>query len=272
MDASGRSRPRDVGGILEETLRLYQRNYQTFLVILAVIQIPLVVVQILFQVSVAPFAPAGDPTPAQVVSMLTRLCGLGGLFALVMFVANAAMYAAVVLAAGRAHVGAAPEPMAAYNEVLGRLGAIVGAVFLASLAVGLLSLTIIGIPFAIYLGIRWIFINQAVMLEDRGATAALSRSSELVKGSWWRVFGIALLLGVVQGIVIGLGSSVVGAVVSVFAPGPVGTAIANAFAGAIMTILVGAFALIGLTILYYDLRVRKEGFGGGEAPTGEAPY
>ncbi len=117
-----------------------------------------------------------------------------------------------------------------------------GATILAGLALLGMVITIIGIPFAIYFGIRWIFIWQAVMVEGVGARDALSRSSEAVKGDWWRVLGIAIVVGIIVwviGFVVGL-IPTVGSTIGVILSTPIG--------------------IIGATLLYYDLRVRKQGY------------
>ena len=66
------------------------------------------------------------------------------------------------------------------------MGSLIGAMVLATLAILAMSITLVGIPFAIYFGIRWAFIWQAALLEGCGAKDALSRSSDLVRDNWWR--------------------------------------------------------------------------------------
>jgi len=51
---------------------------------------------------------------------------------------------------------------------------------------------------ATYLGIRWAVVAQAITLEDCGAVDGLTRSSDLVTGRWWPVFGISLLFGLIS--------------------------------------------------------------------------
>ena len=118
----------------------------------------------------------------------------------------------------------------------------IGAQILAGLAILGMSITIVGIPFAIYFGVRWTFIWQAALLEGAGPRAALSRSSDVVNGDWWRVVGIIFVVGII-----------VGAISSVLSFIPIiGTIIG--------TILSTPIAIAGATLLYYDLRVRKEGY------------
>lgn len=54
---------------------------------------------------------------------------------------------------------------------------------------------------ALYLVIGWEFAAPVVVLEKAPVLTALSRSRTLVRGSWWRVFGIVLLTMVIAGVV-----------------------------------------------------------------------
>ncbi|MER5481033.1 hypothetical protein ABT026_29250 [Streptomyces sp. NPDC002734] len=51
----------------------------------------------------------------------------------------------------------------------------------------------------IWMGYRLIFAPAITVLEDLGPVASLRRSAALVKGDWWRVFGITYLMGMIVG-------------------------------------------------------------------------
>ena len=46
----------------------------------------------------------------------------------------------------------------------------------------------------LYFVVKWSLYNQGIIIENLSIIAALRRSSELVRGAWWRFFGIYLLL------------------------------------------------------------------------------
>ena len=48
--------------------------------------------------------------------------------------------------------------------------------------------------FTIYLVVKWSLYNQGIIAENLSAIASLRRSSELVRGAWWRFLGVYLLL------------------------------------------------------------------------------
>lgn len=54
---------------------------------------------------------------------------------------------------------------------------------------------------AIWLTIRFTLASPALMLEKQGVIKSLSRSAKLVRGSWWRVFGIQLLATILANVV-----------------------------------------------------------------------
>jgi hypothetical protein len=56
----------------------------------------------------------------------------------------------------------------------------------------------------LWIMIRFSLASPALMLEKQGIRKSLSRSAKLVRGSWWRVFGIQLLAQIIASIVASL--------------------------------------------------------------------
>jgi len=54
---------------------------------------------------------------------------------------------------------------------------------------------------ALWLMVRFSLASPALMLEKQGIVKSLSRSTKLVRGSWWRVFGIQLLATIIANVV-----------------------------------------------------------------------
>ena len=90
---------------------------------------------------------------------------------------------------------------AAFQQALRRFWSYLGSGVLYLLAVGGLCITVIGIPFGIYFGVRWSLYSLPVLLEESKAWNALGRSTELVKGSWWRVLGILIAIYLISGMI-----------------------------------------------------------------------
>ncbi|WP_055695430.1 DUF7544 domain-containing protein, partial [Streptomyces prasinopilosus] len=85
-------------------------------------------------------------------------------------------------------------------------GALPGIVLAATVGgAGAVALTVLGVLasgiVALWLMNRYSLASPTLMLEKQGVLKAMSRSAKLVRGSWWRVFGIQLLAMIIAGFV-----------------------------------------------------------------------
>jgi hypothetical protein len=153
-----------------------------------------------------------------------------------------------------------------WTRVSSRVGALIGAAMLVGLtvALGLIALILPGI----YLAVGLAFTTPALILEGQSVTAAMGRSRVLVKGDWWRVFGILILAAIIANIVGGvialpfIAASGGGDVFRLGAePVHLGTvALAVQAVGQIVSKTVTAPITAGVTaLLYIDRRMRREG-------------
>ena len=136
------------------------------------------------------------------------------------------------------------------------------------------------VPFSIYFAVRWTFATPAVLLEEPSIRRAFERSSGLTRGRWWRVWGVltsfSVLTFAVQRILectvgfILILTKLVGATSSMdflrwivmYAPldaDPLFLTIMMWTGFAVITFIFPIW-VIGITLLYFDLRVRKEEF------------
>jgi Membrane domain of glycerophosphoryl diester phosphodiesterase len=195
---------------------------------------------------------------------------------------------------GRGVLGQKVSMGDAWHLALPRLPAILGAVVLNSLcllgpvavlvilvvvlalahaAAGAITIGILGgiavIGLDIWLGIRFSMAPSIVVLERQGPARALGRSWRLVGGSFWRVFGILLLAGIIVLVVnavlqvpFSLAEALAGGSGGLFAMAGTRSVAAIIIAG-VGTIVSGAVSRpvsAGVTVLLYlDLRMRKEG-------------
>src|SRR3989442_14774010 len=68
-------------------------------------------------------------------------------------------------------------------------------------AIGFVLLVLPGLAVfcaAVYLVVRWSLVVAAMMAEDIGPIRGLGRSWNLVSGSWWRAFGILVIVFILQ--------------------------------------------------------------------------
>ena len=124
-----------------------------------------------------------------------------------------------------------------------------------------------GIAGALYLYFRWSLAPCVVVLEKTGVGTGLRRSWLLVKGDWWRVFGILLLTFVVAlfvSLVIQvpfelLGSGSLGELSSGANALTTRSLIASSIGGIVAATLVEPFSAGVRALLYVDRRMRAEG-------------
>jgi len=177
----------------------------------------------------------------------------------------------------------------------GRLGSVIGAAFLI---VGITIATLVPVvvltivfavahlaPAAVLVGVlggiativaefllfvRLTLTIPAVVLEAVGPWTGVKRSWQLTSGSYWRLFGILLLTGLIVGIAalvlqipFAIGQSALGGSGGIFTTPGATPAIAGVVLGAIGSILAGTVTRpisAGVSVLLYlDMRMRKEG-------------
>jgi hypothetical protein len=260
-----RLRPMTIGDIIDETIKIYRRHFLAFVTAMAVAAVTQAVLSVLIGLATVGLEEGRVPSMDQLAAI--------GAISLPVLVLTVVAYlvstGAVVWLASEAILGRSADVSAALRVGLGRSWSVIWASFLLGLACGLLTITIIGIPFAIFLGVGWSLYDQTVVIERRGGGSALTRSSTLVSGHRWRVLGTVILLSILTSILISIPTALVGAATgmvsiasSATGSGAVSAVIQviNALASAAAQALFGPIGLITMTVMYYELRVRKEAF------------
>jgi hypothetical protein len=242
--------PKGVGDILSSAFDLYGKNAAQLLKLVAIVAIPLTLISaLLAELGDDP----GDVTVDQVTGELT-VSGRGffatmlilAATSLVSYVIQQFMTGALTRAAAGSLVGRPVDVTASYRYAFSRLGGLIILSILYGLivAVGFILLIVPGIILGVFLSVA----VPAFMIERRTATDSLSRSWNLVSGSWWHAFGTIVVAAILAGIVSGILTAIGG----------------DSFFGywvtsAIATIITAPFvALVGV-LLYVDLRARREG-------------
>ena len=224
--------PRELPGLLEETVNVYIRNPWPFFLIFFVPQIPGILL------SLGPTPPPWAPMVAALVALFALYVLAGG---------------ASVCAVGQHYLQRAVRPGYCYRRAWFKVVSLGLSNVVFALALFGAIVTIVGIPLFFYLLVVWFFYVECIMVERTGPMAALWRSRDLVKGSYWRLFMIGMtytLLLVTLGLVTLVLSGLFGAL----------NAFLGSLVGAVLSALAGPFFSIGKTLVYLDLRIRKEGY------------
>jgi hypothetical protein len=163
--------------------------------------------------------------------------------------------AAVVIGVSGAYLDGHIDIQRSLVTALRRGPAVIVAGILRGFAAGLAALAFL-LP-ALYVLVRTFAIIPVLLLEERSADESLSRAWKLAKGEGWKIFGTLALSWLIFMILYMLLFFVVGMLV-----GLVGSSNQELTSLLVAILLPFVFPITAVvtTILYYDIRVRREGF------------
>lgn len=274
-------RPLSTSELLDRTFHLYRNN---FLVFVAIAAIP--------QLFILPLMLGGAAMMARHEESTSVAMTMAGylLYYLALFISQAPTVAAV----SNLHLekpitikGAYSSARASFPRVIwivfliflilvglfivaGMLiGALVGALAATSgpWVTGIFGASAIVIPAYVILRwvLNWSLVIPVTVLEGGWFRVSTRRSTALVKGSRWRIFAVYFLLGLLGGVTTMMVQFVLLMLVPLFGirdfqKVQAATEALQGIGIFISTSLVGALGTIAISLVYYDQRVRKEGF------------
>ncbi len=292
-------RPMSTGQVLDHTFALYRNNFFLFAGIATVGPAASVIFQLItvganvtspFGARMAPGTKLGVGTG--VAAIMSILLGYA-----IMLAGIAISHAATVKAVAAVHLGRETSVIGAYKALWGRMMSLFGTcvLILLLMAAAIIAVTIVLVPVFIgiaalgrsaplsrdaglivgflfviavfglifaamtFVYVRYALAIQACMVEGLGPVASLRRSAFLSKGGRWRVVGIYLVFALLAAI-LGLGFTELAKGAGGFLHNRIAAAVLVYLAGFIAGSITGPLATIGLSLLYYDERVRKEAF------------
>jgi hypothetical protein len=254
-------RPLSVGETLDVALKLYRQNAVALWKIVASVIVPIYVIDVIVRRLSLPsdvfvhngqlytFTTNGSSGASGTVALI--LVALLGLFG--QLLSHGASFKLLL----DSYLGRSADVRESFEFASHRLLSLLWLAIIATI------LIVIGFILIVLPGI-WLLVSFSVavpvlMLEGLGGWSALRRSMSLVQGRWWATFGrliSVLLMYIVALIVIGI---IAGAIergvnitnVTLF------VIVAGIFQG-VITIFVTPFIAAAITVIYIDLRVRKE--------------
>jgi hypothetical protein len=142
-------------------------------------------------------------------------------------------------------------PVRAYRLAGSHLGPIVGALGIAVVVVTFLASSLVLVPIAIWVAVRWALVVPAVELEGRSALGALRRSARLVRQDWLKVASLTVAAGAIA-LVVG---PLFGALLIILTDAPF--SLLNVVAGIVYAVTI-PFVALTTSYVYFDARVREE--------------
>ncbi|MBI2297404.1 MAG: hypothetical protein HYU66_00380 [Armatimonadetes bacterium] len=259
--------PRSLFDIIGTAVTLYQRNFGLFFKIAALVYVPWAVVEALLRLAAGNDAETVNLVVAPLTLVVLPL----------LFLTQGAMIRAI----SDVYLGNPVSLASCYAYVRRRLWTYIGTMLLAGLLlfgaaalVGFLCAMVLGAALAgagpvpvvatamlvaglVVLPLSfWItFLAEAVLLEGRAGLAAIWRGRGLAAGRWGSIFLLALL-----GALIVLALQMPSLAVAFAGWGLRATGVLTSLWSGIVYSLIMPFTLGAQILLYYDIRIRKEGF------------
>lgn len=254
-------RPRSATEIVDAAFQLYRSDPIPFITAMALIYVPWLVLSAATGLTIAV-----TETPTENPRAMA-------LFLLGSAVAYLLATSITTVLANDAYFGRGVDVASGFRRLVRRIGAIavaalaIGAILTIGFVLVSVLLVVVGvatigsaafaivfvalIPLAIYAYCRLFATKQVILFEERGGLASIGRSAALTSGNAGHIFrtlGLALLLN----LAIGLGATLIARLV----PSQIFQQVVGTIVGCLVYPLVGIIQ----TMLYYDIRIRREGF------------
>lgn len=235
------SRTRDLSALLSDGFRLWKAHFPVFFALALMVVAPVrLLIDGLWAGTLTDFTAA----PVGVAAVVSTLADL---LVLPVLITAAHVVAVLDLGAGQRPTLArsVPATLRAALPV-----AIVVALYTVAFTLGTVALILPGV----WLSVRLYFGAQAVVVDGHRGVGALRHSSRLVRGQWWRTFGILLVVGFVS-VLLGLG-------LGLLVGGPLALLTDVGALAAVLNIVGQAigqsFTALVATLLFFDLRARSD--------------
>jgi len=254
-------RPMTLGEVLDRTFTLYREHFLLFVGITALPYLLLLLFNFATLLLGLGAGHRGSPnllSPGMIGGFIAG--AFGGLFLFLLMIGVA--HAATVAAVSDLYLGRETNVRTAYMQAKGSIVAVIVVIVLSFLAVAVGALFLL-FP-GIYLACRLAVSVPAAIVEQDSAVASMERSMELTKGFAGQVFLLLLLVWVIEMVVGGL-LQLPGTVFTMLAviakhQPSITVTVYTYISQFLSQVLVGPIGTISASLMYYNLRVRKEGF------------
>jgi hypothetical protein len=227
-------RPRTSTELVDAAFQLYRRDPMQFLLVTAVAYVPWLVIRLVL----------GIGLDAEQLSVRGAVViGLGSLLA------YGVVSGAVTRLAHDVYLAESADAALALRQIVGRLPALLAATF-AKVMIIVIAAVFFLLP-ALYPLARYFAVVQSLILEERDVVDAFRRSSALSQGLKRHILKTVLLLFIIN-IAVSFGIAVPIAMI--------GNHVIEQVVSTSISILVYPLFGIAETLLYYDARIRNEGF------------
>jgi hypothetical protein len=253
-----------IGEILDAGIKVVVRHWKPLMGCIVGLTAPVWIIYALVAASVdselleadSQFSTSSSSTSADVGA--TEIVGLGITF-LLLAVTFLIAFTACFKVVSDAWLGSTPSVRRSLRFGLRRapMVALLGIIYSIGVTVG----TILCFFPGVWLSVLWCVAFPALLFERIGPFKAMGRSQSLIKGRWWASFLLVIvgyLLVTIIGGIIQYGLLAIAAVAA--DDSVIVNAIATVVGSTLSSAITYPYLAAVLTILYFDQRVRKEGF------------
>jgi hypothetical protein len=300
MLARPRIRQLTLGELLDETFRIYRHDLLMLIALAACVIVPFSVLELVVSLpfledmaQVQPDAGGAVPPEAGFSSVMTSLLvGAGpSIFVGILYtiVLQPIMEGALTRAVTRRYLDQPISVGDSLGAALRRAVPLMVARFLPSLIFIIPTLVFFGVIFLLddatvdtalatmgffgmvclvpllsmvmlALYVRVLFTSQTIIAEGLGPIAALRRSWDLVTYYFWRTLGFVIVISIISWLIQLIPEVIISSVLELVVQDFVQQQLIATVVTTITSVLIMPFTLIAYTLMYYDLRIRKEGF------------
>jgi len=244
-----------IGELIDGAVKLFRRDWLVLIGIAAFVLVPVTYIQVWVTQNVVgslnEFA-----TQEEFAAMTSQVILITLVFVAVqVLIVQPFLVAAISRAAADAYLGERVTLGRTLRYALSRLPAILWITIIASV-VTIIGFILLIIPGIIAL-VRLALAPAVLVVEDVRGTKAVGRSWRLTAGHFWRVLGTLILSGLISAI--GAAIIQIPTEFAAVALGPDGWPV-SALGAALASALITPFSLLIVVLLYFDLRVRREGY------------
>jgi hypothetical protein len=290
-------RPLTLGELLDRSFRLFRRHFWLFVGLMTLPSVLVLLLNLAVLVAPDVLEPGENPEAALDPAVIAEMLAAVATFLVLMigyFVAYVVTLGATTVAVSELYLDRPATIASAYAHVRGHIGRLVLLMILVGLRLlGLfLAAMIPMIIFAVVLGIaagpiggaiagmavvlgtfatmlgaflfsfRYAVAVPALVLESITASEAIRRSVFLIRDNFWRTGILVVFATIITYAAMAIFQMPF--MIGVYAAGPESPAtfwwsLAGSISGAIGGAVTGPLMIVALALLYYDLRIRKEG-------------
>ena len=272
-------RPLRLGELLDRAIRLYRANFLTFVGIIAVVYVPLMVLQTAASALLSSSMLGGFSTPEEIFSNSASWIGILGTivlglvqFVLVQGIATGALTRAVA----DNYLGRKTSILDAYRGIGKSWLTLIGALLLLGLIAIALCIWWLVPCIGWFTGLGMLFfllsvvnplVPPVVVLESQGVLDSVKRAWSLARRRFWPVLGYVLVLALFSLIVVNGPAGIVNILLVQLLPSLgdptmtlVLTSVIQGLVSLVFVLIYYPLQMAAFTLIYFDLRVRTEGF------------